>query len=394
MIRDRLRRLAPSIGQQPGEWTRVRVFCAPWVLPGDDGAIRDGAVVCEMGGAILDVGPAHAVLPRWRGAWRTDLGGILMPGFVDAHARNELGDLGERPERGLGLDRMLRFLVEVRQKTDALEPASREARIREGVRRSVDAGTSATGELTRTLRAVPAMAREGLYGVAFHEVPGLRTSARKAAKVLAMAAMQKAGIVPWPDGIRYRLAPRQIVGGLGTLVLEAVARASEGVLDERSLRDTLLGAHARYVLVQHVRADLARSSARGTPIVLCPRATSLALGQYPPLVAFLEAGCTIALGTDSSVTSPERSVLREAAELHAAYPEVPGLVLLRAATMGGAEALGLPGMGRIVPGASPGLLHVPVDGGTPDDPAGWLLRNAPTVLQWVARAAPPGMLAA
>jgi cytosine/adenosine deaminase-related metal-dependent hydrolase len=387
MIRDRLRRLAHSSlpNRDPAQ---VRVFTAPWVLPGDGAPTRDGAVVVELGGPVLDIGPKDDVLPRWRGAFRVDLGGVLLPGLVDAYARNELGDIVERPEAGLGLDRLVRFLVEVRLRTEALDPASREARIRALVRRSVEAGTAATGEVTQTLRSVPAMAREGLHGVAFHDVPGLRTSARKAAKVLGMAAMQKAGIVPWPDGIRYRLAPRQVVGGVGTLVLEIVARAAEGLHDERSIREALGGARARYVLVQGAEGNDLLRAGRGTPMVVCPRSTRLAVGRPPPVVAILESGTPLALGTDSSATAPERSVLREAAELLAGAPEIPALSLLRAATVGGAEALGIPNLGRLQVGVSPGLLHAATPGGTPDDPAGWLLRQVPD-LHWLCRAAPP-----
>jgi len=84
-------------------------------------------------------------------------------------------------------------------------------------------------------------------------------------------------------------------------------------------------------------------------------------------------------------------VLREAAELFAAFPEVPALALLNAATSGGADALGLPTLGALEPGRAPGLLLADCGGRVPDDPANWLLREGEPELRWLVRAAPPAL---
>ena len=70
------------------------------------------------------------------------------------------------------------------------------------------------------------------------------------------------------------------------------------------------------------------------------------------------------------------------------------MVLLRAATEGGADALGLETMGALEPGRAPGLLHVTTLGRTPDDPCGWLLRAGQPDLSWLVRAAPPPLVSA
>jgi cytosine/adenosine deaminase-related metal-dependent hydrolase len=421
MIRDGLRRLAHEALrriEEERDASQVQVFTAPWVLPGPPTPIRDGAVVMDSDGRVLECGPREDILPRFRWAHRAELDGILMPGFVDARAQLELGEVRQTLPQGLGLSRKLKALREVRKATEQLDPDSREAHIRAAVRRSVDAGTAAVGDVTSSLRPVPAMAREGLYGVVFHEIEAF--SKRKAAKALAAAAVQRAGIVPWPEGIQYRLAPHSLYSTAGPVVADLVARAlklgvvtairlaeGEEELDlfgagghaASALLDAVgrvwdehlastdpvayldqLGALTQQVMRVHMTAatrGMARRASRaGAPLVLTPRADLQVGERLPPLVSFLEEGCRIALGTDSPASSPEQSVLREAAELHAAFPEVPSLV------------------GSLEPGRSPGLLLADTDGHTPDDPAGWLLEQAEARLHWLARPAPPASLAA
>ena len=411
MIRDRLRRWAHDARRgaiEEQDSSQVRMYSAPWLLPGDAAPIRDGAVVFDTMGRVLACGTRLEVEKDFAWAKPAELPGLLMPGLVNAHSQFELGAIS--PHAGvIGLRKWLRKLREVRRETDRLDPASREALVRAGVQQSVQAGTAAVGDVTNSLRAVPAMARAGLYGVVFHEITGF--SPRRAAKALAAAAVAKARIVPWPDGIRYLLAPHAPYSTAGGTIRELCHKAIEmgavtsirlaegdeewdllesGKDAARSLvesaelwwdefspsgRDPMgyledLGAIHEQVMLVHMtsatREMAQRASAAKAPLVLCPRTSRKVSGKMPPLVSFLEEGCRVALGTAAAADNPDQSILREAAELHAAFPEVPSLVLLQAATAGGADALGLEGMGTLSPGASPGLLHIPTPGLSPD----------------------------
>jgi cytosine/adenosine deaminase-related metal-dependent hydrolase len=432
MIRDRLRRLAGEAlhrMEEERDASQLRIYTAPWVLTGEGAPIREGALVLDAEGRVMDCGPAVDLVPRFRWAQRADLGGMILPGFVDAHARLELGGQSV-PARERGLRGRLRVLRDLHTASDQLDADSREARIRASVRGSVDAGTAAVGDVTSSLRAVRSMSREGLYGVVFHEIEGF--SKRKAARALAAAAAQRAGIVPWPDGINYRLAPHSLYSTAGHVVRDLLGKALEkgavtairlaeaederdllefggdaarhvadaigGLLDDfaapgldpLAYLDELGGLHSGVMLLHMTTAsrDLVRRASRaGAPLVLTPRADLGQTGALPPLVSFLAEGCRVALGTAAGADRP--SVLREAAELHAAFPEVPSLVLFNAATGGGADALGLDSIGLLEPGRAPGVLHVDTGSRTPDDPCGWLLRAGTPDLQWLARPAPP-----
>ncbi len=393
MIRDRLRRLAADALrriEEERDASQVRVYTAPWVIDGDGVPILDGAIVFDMDGQVLALGEASTLLPEFRWAQRAELDGILMPGLVNAQTELDIGQVDEPLPRGLGVRRSLRALREIRRATERLDPDSREARIRAAVRRSVDAGTAAVGDVTDSLRAVPAMSREGLYGIVFHELHESsgrsgEFSARRFAKAVAAAAVQKAGVAPWPEGILYRLAPH--FGEVAAVLLDELAAVGA---DPKGSIDQLGGLHER-LMPSHLGNTTPESTqASDDPsVVLCPRAVLHETGSLPPLVSFLEQGCRVALGTESSATAPDGSVLREAAELHAAYPEVPAMVLIRAATSGGADALGLDTVGSFTPGAAPGLLRVDTNGLVPDDPCGWILRAGDPQLSWLVRPGPP-----
>jgi len=128
-------------------------------------------------------------------------------------------------------------------------------------------------------------------------------------------------------------------------------------------------------------ADLARTRAANATVVLCPRSNLHIGGRLPPVPAMHAAGARLALGTDSLASTPDLSLWHELAVLSAHFPDVPPAVWLRAATLGGAEALALdpgqrhvprggpeatdyPGaLGALVPDARPGVLDVELDPG-------------------------------
>jgi cytosine/adenosine deaminase-related metal-dependent hydrolase len=59
----------------------------------------------------------------------------------------------------------------------------------------------------------------------------------------------------------------------------------------------------------------------------------------------------LAIGTDSLASVPSLGLWEDVLELHRAFPSLEPEWLVRAATQGGAEALGFGDLGRIGPGA-------------------------------------------
>ncbi len=102
-------------------------------------------------------------------------------------------------------------------------------------------------------------------------------------------------------------------------------------------------AHGVYMTAR----DRAILRARGTTVALCPRSNAVIGLDEPPVAAYLVEGNALAVGTDSLASSPSLDLLADVAELHRlaraqgyVNRDLPEL-LLRAATLGGAHAMGL-----------------------------------------------------
>jgi cytosine/adenosine deaminase-related metal-dependent hydrolase len=162
---------------------------------------------------------------------------------------------------------------------------------------------------------------------------------------------------------------------------------------------------ARALLVHAVctrGADLDIVAASGARVCLCVRSNLHIGGRLPDVQGMLDRRIPLAIGTDSRASSPDLDPLAEAAACMAAFPEVAPEVWLRALTVGGAEALAMPALGRIAEGAAPGLLHVelsdPESGGRcggagpprPQSVARTLLGAPPRLRRWLSRPGAPG----
>jgi cytosine/adenosine deaminase-related metal-dependent hydrolase len=80
----------------------------------------------------------------------------------------------------------------------------------------------------------------------------------------------------------------------------------------------------------------------------------------------------LCLGTDSLASSPSLNVLDDAVALRKEFPDVEPAAILRMATLGGAQALGLDGLGAIVPGRRAALAFAPAEE-SPEKPIDFLL---------------------
>jgi cytosine/adenosine deaminase-related metal-dependent hydrolase len=88
----------------------------------------------------------------------------------------------------------------------------------------------------------------------------------------------------------------------------------------------------------------------------------------PRLIA---AGVRLCLGTDSLASVETLDLVEEMALLQAQFPELDPAVIVRMATAGGAEALGLDDLGAIEPGRSADLAFAPAPA-SPADPCRFL----------------------
>ncbi len=367
----------------------MELLTTSWVVPVDRPPLREGRVAVE-GGRVVWVGAAgDTAAPR--GPVR-DLGpGLLLPGLVNAHCHLELSHLRGRIDGSAGFVGWVESLVT--QRPEDPREAVRAAASR-AIETVVRTGTVAVGDVSNALDHLDLLDASPLEAIVFHELIGWDPA--RADAILAAAEARVAALGASPR-VRIRLAAHAPHSVSSDLLRGLVARggpaamhlaespeevrflsqgggAWAGFLTRRGLEVAFEGSglsptqyveqlgalHPRLVAAHCVQvdaADCARLARRGVHVVLCPR-SNRALGVgVAPLPELLAAGVRLSLGTDSLASVDTLDLMDDVVALHGVFPAVPAETLVRLATVGGAEALGLPDLGTIAAGKRAALAH-------------------------------------
>ena len=122
-------------------------------------------------------------------------------------------------------------------------------------------------------------------------------------------------------------------------------------LDAIGVLDSMIAVH-----LNHSDEDLELLAARNARAVFCPNSSRwFGRTQIMPVRQLLDAGVAVALGTDSLASNESLNFLREIKIADAMLPDVSRPEILKMATGGGGQALGLP-TGTLVPGMSADLI--------------------------------------
>lgn len=370
----------------------MRILSASWVVPVASPPLPGGRVALD-GGRIAWVGRAgDAGAPAGD---VTDLGdGVLMPGLVNAHCHLELSHLAGKVPADGGFVRWVERLVDTRL-------GAREKDVRAGVRRGISqlesTGTVAVGDVSNTLGHLDLLEASSLQAVVFHELlswdpekaPRLLAAADEVGKLsadrrlktfLRIAAHAPHSVSPalmsgivargGPHAIHLAESPQEsgfLMAGngewgdflarrVGSEVAFAPPRLSPvRYLDSiGALRKGLVAAHC----VHCDAGDRALLAERGVYAVTCPRSNAALGNGTADVPALLEAGVKVAMGTDSLACVETLDLLAEAAALQRAFPGLHPAAIVRMATLGGAEALGLSDLGAIERGKKAKLAFV------------------------------------
>ena len=338
------------------------------------------------------------------------LDGILMPGWVNAHARLELSH-HPRPagDRGLGSPGWLAAMqaAKVQAGPDTTRLSARRART-SGTAFLIDlsaGGDTAAAMTAARLRGTVQHALTGLteepWTAALSQTPSGTTgvtvrptahSLLSCSPALLQAALTRPGppaTIPCDldsaDGrlLAHREGPW--VGFHEALAAHAehpwrtaLGRATSGV--ELLHKLGILGPIGLVHLTAARAEDLDRVATAGATAVLCPRSSRHITGRLPDLPAMVARGIPLALGTDSKASSPDLDLLAEAALLHKSFPEVDPAVIV-GALVSNTLLPHHPSAGRLAVGHRPDLLLVQV----PDGPAllHRLLDGTPWPRRWL-----------
>jgi len=381
----------------------VTVYTARWVLPIDGVPLEHGEVVIEDG-VIAAVRPCRTPANQ-----RRDFGeAVLMPGLVNAHSHLEYTAL-----RGFLED--VPFFPWIRALTAAKAALTADDWLwsaRLGAIESIAAGTTTLGDNTDAGVTMRVLAESGLRGVVYQELFGIDDrepvgpildSLRAKVAVHRRLASDRVLVGVSPHAL-YTIRPALFTAinayaaeeGLPTSIHIAES-PSESALTERgegpfaemyarrgitweapkttptryvaelgALGPTTLAVHC----VHQTQADILLLAASGAAVIHCPKSNAKLGAGVAPLAAWLRTpGLHLGLGTDSAVSNNALDLFEEmrfALLLQRAVRQGVEVVtardVVRMATLGGAEALGLAHQtGSLTPGKRADMIAVRLD---------------------------------
>lgn len=329
-------------------------------------------------------GDIEAIVPETEaGDDIQQVGGIISPGFINAHCHLELSHMKAVIPPGSG---MVNFLLAVMQQRNS-DPDAIAIAMDQAEQTMLDNGIVAVGDICNTADSIPQKLKQRLSYVNFIECSGFipdSAGARfEAAKQLRekLAATGYTSIVPHaPYSVStelFQMISDASVGHVSTIHnQESTAENDFFLTGESSFRQLFesigvdisfyevphktslqavwpyLKQSSRLILVHNTvtsQADIdtimeygqTEHETREIFFCLCPNANLYINNQLPPVELFLQNGCNIVLGTDSLSSNHELNILAEIKTIMEAFPSVQLETALEWATINGAEALGI-----------------------------------------------------
>ena len=358
------------------------LFRAGWVVPVDRPPLRDAAVAVENG-QVRWVGPTQDA-PAGEAH---DLGaGVLLPGLVNAHCHLELSHLAGRLAGASGFVDWVERLVTMRPE-DSMDTVRQRAAA--GIRELEATGTVAVGDVSNALAHLDLLEDSSLRARVFFELIGWDPAA--AERVLG-AAHARLGSLNLSDTVTVSLAahaPHSVSPALLRAIVEAGGVSALHLAESPHERRFLHGrdgewsafltrrglGHVAFVpphlspvgyldrlgvlqpgLVAAHGSRWTRPTARCSPRVGSPSscaraATARSTSASPPSRSCAPPECGWPSGRTAWPACPASTSGRTSWPSIAPSPSLEAEWLVRTATQGGAEALGMHDLGRIARGA-------------------------------------------
>lgn len=389
----------------------MQLHAAEAVLSLTAPAVAAGGVLVHEG-RIVAVGKSDELRSHAEEIVRYD--GILMPGFVNAHAHLQYGpSFADLVQLGVSAGHTFAdWLLQMTERRKAMSDPGWRDEVAGSWEQARSTGTVAVADIVTSVAAFDV----AVPGVRYLESVALPSAAweSEARRVDAvLTSHPEAGISPHT---LYTLGSG-VITGLTKLARERGRRIhphlAETVDEDEFIRagtgpfaawpfaaeirdaqgagcspaqhlDALggLGADVHVAHGTHLdAADRQLLRERGTPVALCARSNSLLGSGAPPVAALLREQSPIAVGTDSLASTPDLDMLAEVRALAViaisqGYDDADlGLRLLFAATRGGAAAIGRSDLGRLETGAVAAFAHVLVDDPAAEDLVAEVLRS-------------------
>jgi cytosine/adenosine deaminase-related metal-dependent hydrolase len=383
----------------------MQLLTAPWIAPMDGPILRDAGLLIADG-TIADIGPLSVLKIAHPDATQIDCGNvILLPGLVNAHAHLDLTGTPRPPDPISFTDWVMHL---IRNAIPHPEPTHWIRKAQAGCRESLSFGVTTIGDICgRFPHEVRAALGDAPINLTSYGEVSAMAQRRHLLEPRLAAAVNRAdvptniriGITPHApysieaDGYRRCLAAAKVNKlPLATHLAEFPYESEFLANHSGPLRDlwNSIGAwddqvpkyeggpirYAKFLslldyptLLAHVNycddAELAILAAGRASVVYCPR-THDYFGHTPHRWRdMLAAGINVALGTDSSVSSPDLNLLDDLRLVHALAPDYPIEDLWQLITVRAAKAIADPYAGSLTPGKRADVIAFPATGSDP-----------------------------
>ena len=365
----------------------MRKIAAHYLFPISAPPRRNAILTLGDDGEVLDLSAPDSALQEREGV--EFYSGALTPGFVNAHCHLELSHLRGTMPQHTGLAGFISGLA-VRRAAFTAAQALRAIALADA--QLYAAGTVAVGDISNIGLTFEVKAHSPVFYHTFVERFGLRREdvarAARSAEALAAEAVRlglSASVTPHAP---YSTLPelyaalakssRWSVHNQESSDENLLFREGRGALHElfsamgltpipptgkSSIHHTLqhVGEAQKLLLVHNTCTsaadyDAAAERCKNISWVLCPASNLYIERRLPPLQMLRDKGAAIALGADSLASNTSLNLLDELKLLAAHFPHVPLGEMLRWATLGGAEALGVEHIfGTFEKGKRPGV---------------------------------------
>lgn len=363
----------------------MKIYAASHLLPVSSPAIEGGALVVENG-RIVAVGKLSELTAAFPAPVIENPGCAIIPGLVNAHSHLELTHFPSWKVRK-GIDYSPRtyvdWIIQVIKIRRSLSPEEQDHSVLEGIRISLESGTTALGEILSDPALLPLYLRSPLVGRVYLEAIG--QTSQRCADVLSTIGEtlplfsgtdMAPGISPHAphtvsEEFFTELRDYTAQQALPLMIHLAESREestfffdSSGPIAEKlypfvdwnehlpparrtsptAYLDSLGVLRPGTTLVHCVHispSDAELLKKRGAAVVLCPRSNEKLDVGTAPVHLLKAAGIPLALGTDSLASNDSLSLFDEARFLLKKFPDQfsPDEVL-RMMTLTGAEVLG------------------------------------------------------
>jgi cytosine/adenosine deaminase-related metal-dependent hydrolase len=364
----------------------MQIYAASYLYPVSSPPLAGGAIAVAEG-RIVDAGPLDRLRREYGAPVREFPGSVIMPGLVNAHTHLELTHFSSwRLRKGIDYSprTYVDWIIQVIKIRRSLSRTELEHSLREGIRVSLECGTTTIGEIVSDRVLIPYYEGAYIFGRLFLEAIGQdpgRNSTLLGEIEKAMASFAggrlRPGLSPHAPHT-LSSAFLQEVAGLGRdSSLPSVIHLSESREEVAFMHDSsgkiaellypfadwgaYLPAPRRTTSTAYLESlgvlnpltsvvhcvqitpdDAHILKKHGVTVILCPRSNErLAVGKAPAAL-LKNCGIPLALGTDSLASNDSLSLWDEMRFLRG---EFPGLFtpdeVMEMATLGAAKALHL-----------------------------------------------------